>query len=81
MPIAVARQLLPPGTIIGTSVNSIEEAKKAKEDGVDYVGIGAIWNTSTKVLTAPVLGIRGVGPILDVFKDTQIKAVAIGPLR
>ncbi|GJJ06485.1 hypothetical protein Clacol_000677 [Clathrus columnatus] len=81
MPIAIARQLLPQGTIIGTSVNTIEEAKKAKADGVDYIGIGAVWTTSSKKLTAPVLGVRGVGPILEVLKDTEIRAVAIGGIK
>lgn len=78
MPIAIARHLLPPGAIIGTSVNTVQEAEKAKENSADYVGIGAVWDTSTKKLTAPVLGIRGIGPILEVFKGTEIQTVAIG---
>lgn len=81
MPIAIARQLLPPGAIIGTSVNTVQEAEKAKECGIDYVGIGAVWDTSTKKLTAPVIGIRGIGAILEVFKNTDIQAVAIGGIK
>lgn len=78
MPLPVARKLLPQGTIIGISVNTPEEAKKAKEDGADYVGIGALWDTQSKQLTNPILGVRGVGPVLEILEKTNIKAVAIG---
>ena len=78
LPISVARTLLPKGTIIGVSVNSPEEARKAVEDGADYVGVSAIWETKSKNLVKPVIGVRGVGPILDALGDTKIKAVAIG---
>ncbi|KAF8585995.1 TMP-TENI-domain-containing protein [Ramaria rubella] len=81
MPIPVARKLLPPGTIIGTSVNTPHEAKKAKEDGADYVGIGALWDTQSKQLTSPVLGVRGVGRILEALAGSYIKAVAIGGIK
>jgi thiamine-phosphate diphosphorylase/hydroxyethylthiazole kinase len=41
MPVEMARKLLPPGTIIGLSCNTLEHAQKAVADGhVDYVGIG-----------------------------------------
>ncbi|KAF9244868.1 Hydroxyethylthiazole kinase family-domain-containing protein [Melanogaster broomeanus] len=66
MPVHVARKLLPPGKIIGVSCNNIDHIKKAVEDGVDYVGIGAVWATNTKQLTSPVLGdfvIRTLGGI------------------
>ena len=78
MPISIARKLLPPGKIIGTSCNNKEHAKKAVEDGVDYIGIGAVWSTQTKKLTNPVVGVRGVGEILDCLEGTQVKAVGIG---
>ena len=78
MPVAIARQLLPPGTIIGMSCNTVEQVRRAVKDGVDYVGIGAVWATTTKKLTSPVIGVRGVGAMLEVLDDTNVKAVAIG---
>lgn len=78
MPLPMARKLLPSSMTIGVSVNNPDEAKKAKEQGADYVGIGALWETRSKQLTSPVLGVRSVGRILDVLAGTNIKAVAIG---
>ena len=43
------RKLKGEDKIIGVSARSVEEAKKAKEDGANYLGIGAMFSTSTKL--------------------------------
>lgn len=43
-----ARQILGPDKIIGVSVHNLEEAKKAYENGADYLGVGAMFSTNTK---------------------------------
>ncbi|MEG1028433.1 MAG: thiamine phosphate synthase, partial [Oscillospiraceae bacterium] len=43
------RKLIGEDKIVGVSTRSVEEAKKAKEDGADYLGIGAMFSTSTKL--------------------------------
>lgn len=43
------RKLIGKDKILGVSVSNIEEAYKAKEDGADYIGVGAMFSTSTKV--------------------------------
>lgn len=43
-----ARKLLGKDKIIGVSSRSLEEARIAKENGADYLGIGAMFSTSTK---------------------------------
>lgn len=78
IPAHVAQRLLPPGKIIGVSCNNVNHVKKAVEDGVDYVGIGAVWATNTKQLTSPVLGVRAVGKLLTALDGTSVKAVVIG---
>lgn len=78
MPVAEARKLLPPGSIIGVSCNTVAHVEQAVRDGVDYIGIGAVWGTQTKKLTNPIIGVRGVGPMLAALDRTDIKAVAIG---
>ncbi|KAG1742928.1 Hydroxyethylthiazole kinase family-domain-containing protein [Suillus lakei] len=75
MPVHVARNLLPTGIVIGVSCNNPDH------DEVDYVGIGAVWGTTTKKLTSPVIGVRGVGPLLQALDGTNIKAVAIGGIN
>lgn len=44
-----ARKLLGKDKIIGVSVRTLEEARIAKENGADYLGIGAMFSTSTKI--------------------------------
>ncbi|KAF9071660.1 thiamine biosynthetic bifunctional enzyme Thi4 [Rhodocollybia butyracea] len=81
MPIAMARKLLPENAIIGVSCNNVQEIEQAKQDGADYVGIGAVWSTATKDLDKPVIGVRGVGKMLERLDGTSIKAVAIGGIK
>lgn len=47
MPLAVARKLLGK-KILGVTIHSIEEAKKAEQDGADYVSVSPIFETTTK---------------------------------
>ncbi|KAF9462272.1 thiamine biosynthetic bifunctional enzyme [Collybia nuda] len=81
MSIATARSLLPEGAIIGVSCNNENHVRAAIQDGVDYVGIGAVWGTQTKQLTSPVIGVRGVGKMLEILDGTEVKAVAIGGIK
>ncbi len=71
MPFAVARKLLPPSAIVGVSCTTPEHARKAIEDGADYVGLGAVCATSTKDVSAPgrVCGIAGVRAVLGVLEE------------
>ena len=78
MSVQKARELLPPGCIIGVSCNNVDHVQKAVYDKVDYVGIGAVWPTQTKKLTSPVLGVRAIGQMLEMLDGTGIKAIAIG---
>lgn len=78
MPVGVARKLLPKGSIIGVSCNTVEDAKNAINDGADYVGVGPVWDTQTKSDLSPVIGVRGIGEIIECFHGTAIKTVAIG---
>lgn len=45
---AAARGMLGPGKILGISVHTIEEAREAARLGADYLGIGAVFPTTTK---------------------------------
>jgi thiamine-phosphate diphosphorylase/hydroxyethylthiazole kinase len=81
MPVSLARKLLPAGTILGVSCNTVEHVRKAVQDGADYVGIGSIYPTQTKNLTEPTVGVRGIGPLLEVLEGTKVKAVAIGGIK
>ena len=68
------RQRVGKDMIIGVSVHSVEEALEAVRNGADYLGVGAVFSTSTKadaeVLPKQVLG--------DICSAVEIPVVAIG---
>ncbi len=78
MPVAIARKLLPAGSIIGKTCSTVEEVRVAIEEGVHYVGIGPVWGTQTKKLTRPIAGPKGMAELLQPLEGTNVKAVAIG---
>lgn len=51
LPVSVARKLLGPEKIVGATAKTVDAAKKAWEEGADYLGVGAIYPTTTKVVT------------------------------
>lgn len=51
MPVATARKLIGKDKILGATAKTVEAAAKAYEDGADYLGVGAIYPTTTKVKT------------------------------
>lgn len=48
LPADVARQIIGPKKILGVSAQTLEEAQKAERDGADYLGVGAVFSTTTK---------------------------------
>jgi thiamine-phosphate pyrophosphorylase len=75
MPVPFARRLLGPEAVIGVSVNTAEEARRAELEGADYVGAGPAYATSTKETALAVLGADGLGLIK---RATALPIVAIG---
>ncbi|DAA78772.1 TPA_exp: Uncharacterized protein A8136_2557 [Trichophyton benhamiae CBS 112371] len=83
MNIAVARKMLPKGTIIGVTVSSVEEAQAAVESGADYLGIGTVYATPTKTNTKSIIGTAGVKRILSCVAslNPRVGTVAIGGIN
>ena len=52
----------------------IEEAQKAKEDGADYLGCGAIYYTTTK----PECPVVGLARLTEIKQAVDLPLVAIG---
>ncbi len=48
MPIQIAKKLIGYNKIVGISAGNINEAKEAEKNGADYIGVGAVFSTSTK---------------------------------
>ena len=64
--------------IIGISVDNVEEAVAAQEGGADYVGVGAVFQTSTKPDAQQGVGL---GAVFEVRQAVDIPVVAIGGIN
>lgn len=79
MPLSEARKLVGDDAVIGISVSNEDEVKEAIEGGADYVGIGAVWDTSSKDVSKKIkLAPSGVGKLLDILAGRGLQSVAIG---
>jgi thiamine-phosphate pyrophosphorylase len=58
LPVPVARQLLGAGRLLGVSVHGVEEARQAESQGADYIVLGPIYETPSKQMFGPPLGIH-----------------------
>ncbi|MEH0157225.1 thiamine phosphate synthase [Limibacter armeniacum] len=75
MPVESARRLLPPNSIVGLSVESLEEVKEAENLPVDYLGVSPVFGTQTKTDTKIEWGLDGLQHIRQISKH---RLVAIG---
>lgn len=78
MDIRDARKLAPESFIIGISAESFQDAIRAEWQGADYIGISPVFSTSTKLDTAPPLGLAGVRLIRSAVK---LPIVGIGGIN
>lgn len=77
IPVKIVRRLIGKDKIIGVSAHCPEEAEKAERDGADYLGVGAIFPTTTKkdIIITPV-------DVLRKIKETvSVPVVAIGGIN
>ena len=51
MPVSTARKLMGNDKIVGATTKTVSQALEAYEQGADYLGVGAIYPTTTKVKT------------------------------
>lgn len=77
IPAAAARRMMPPGTVIGQSVHSAEEAIGAQQAGVDFVIFGHIYETSSKAGLKP----RGIDALAEVVGAVGLPVIAIGGIE
>jgi thiamine-phosphate pyrophosphorylase len=60
LPLPSARELLVDGKIIGLSTHNGEQVEAAQALSADYLAVGPIFATSTKMDTEPVVGLEGL---------------------
>ena len=77
MPVILARKLMGDQKIVGATTKTVEQAKEAFEQGVDYLGVGAIYPTTTKVKTI----LTSTETLHDICEAVEIPVNAIGGLN
>ena len=77
LPIDLARQLLGPDRIIGATAKTVPQALEAYQQGADYLGVGAIYPTTTKVKTV----LTSTDTLRDICAAVPIPVNAIGGLN
>ena len=77
MPVATARKLMGNDKIVGATAKTVPWAMEAYEQGADYLGVGAIYPTTTKVKTV----LTSTDTLRDICHAVPIPVNAIGGLN
>ena len=77
MPVSTARRLMGDDKIVGATAKTVPRAKEAYEQGADYLGVGAIYPTTTKVKTV----LTSTDTLRDICHAVPIPVGAIGGLN
>ena len=93
LPVDVVRKLIGSDKILGVSAKTLARAEEAYQQGADYLGVGAIFPTTTKdsslvtvdtlrIITSqvpiPIVAIGGIHlDNMDQLKDTGIKGISV----
>ncbi len=77
MPVATARRLMGKDKIVGATTKTVNQALEAYGQGADYLGVGAIYPTTTKVKTI----LTSTETLRDICNAVPIPVNAIGGLN
>lgn len=72
-----ARNILGPDKIIGVSAHTVEEAIQAEKNGADYLGVGSVFTTSTKLDATSIT----LDMVHEICEQVSIPVVAIGGVQ
>ncbi len=73
-----ARRLLGSRALIGVSVSSPDEARRAESDGADYLAVNGVFTTATKAFAGVLPGLAGVSAIR---AATRLPLLGIGGIH
>jgi len=75
LPVAAARRLLGPKRLIGVSAHSAAEVERAESEGADFVVLGPIYATPSKLAYGLPIGL---GPVEEAARLCRLPIFAIG---
>lgn len=76
-PVSVAREKIGMEKILGVSARNVQEAVQAERDGADYLGVGAVFSTSTKEDAKSV----SLETLKEICETVSIPVIAIGGIN
>jgi len=76
IPAAYLRKIIG-NKILGVSASTLEKAIEAQKNGADYIGVGAVFPTSTKTDTNSVT----IETLSEIKKNIDIPVIAIGGIK
>lgn len=74
-----ARRRLGPGALLGATTHGLAQARRAAEEGADYVGIGPVFPTETKGVPVRVIGPEAAGRVVAALAIPAFPIGGIGP--
>ncbi len=77
IPVNIARRLMGENRIVGATAKTVPQALEAYRQGADYLGVGAIYPTTTKVKTV----LTSVDTLKEIVMAVPIPVNAIGGLN
>ncbi|GAB7009249.1 thiamine phosphate synthase [Halorubrum trueperi] len=77
LPVAVARDRLGDGAILGCSTSTVAEAEAARSAGADYLGVGAVYGTDSKDVPDATNGI-GTDRVAAIADAVDVPVFGIG---
>lgn len=75
LPLRAARKVVPRGFLVGYSTDDPDEARRAEEEGADYIGCGTVYATDHKEDAGRVIGLEGLDRVA---RAVEIPVVGIG---
>jgi len=77
LPVPAARELLGADAVIGKSTSTVAEAREAEREGADYLGVGAVYGTSSKDVPDDEADF-GPGRVAEIADAVEIPVAGIG---
>lgn len=77
LPAVVVRKLIGRDKILGISAKTVESAVKAQREGADYIGVGALYSTSTKADASVITREQ----LMEVRRAVNLPIVGIGGIN
>ncbi len=76
--IILARRVMGPNAILGLSISTLDELNKSDVTECDYIGVGPVFPTKTKIDAKPS---RGIDVLRKIVQNSPVPVVAIGGIN